>query len=221
MSYKAVIFDLDGTLLNTLEDIAYSANTVLKMRHHPTHSVSQFKYFVGEGVFRLFEQTLPETHRDKETISTCAEQFREVYKNNPTPKIRLYDGIAGLLDALSERKVPMAILSNKPHELTKISVADFFPEWHFDIIFGQREGIPPKPDPMGAVEIAVTLNIPPSDILYLGDTSVDMKTAVSANMFPVGALWGFRDQKELVESGAKITIAHPLDLVKLLDDTAD
>ena len=215
--FKAVTFDLDGTLLDTLEDIAYSANTVLKEKGLPTFDVSQYKYLVGEGVFILFQKALPESHRDKKTIEACAGLFREVYRKNPNKKIRPYDGVEALLNGLTQRGIRLAILSNKPHELTQDVVKAFLPSVRFDLVLGQRDNIPPKPDPRGAIEIADHLHISTNHFLYLGDTSVDMQTAVRADMFPVGALWGFREKEELYENGARLVIEHPLDLLRLID----
>jgi phosphoglycolate phosphatase len=217
MLFKAVTFDLDGTLLDTLEDIAFSANTVLKEHGHPTFDVPEYRYFVGDGVFVLFQRTLPESHRDEKTIMECARLFRDVYQKNPNKKIRPYDGVEALLRALTERGIRLAILSNKPHELARNAVRDFLPSSLFDLVLGQRDSIPPKPDPRGAIEIADHLDISTRHFIYLGDTAVDMQTAVRANMFPVGVLWGFRDKRELEENGARIVIDHPLDLLRFMD----
>ena len=153
MKYKAIVFDLDGTLLNTLHDISHCANIVLKERGFPTYKTEEFKYFVGEGVYALFNKTLPEQERNEETIASCAEDFREVYKEYDNKGVCRYDGIDDLLNTLTSRNIKMTILSNKPHELTQIAVAEYLPDWRFERILGQREAIPPKPDPAGVLEI--------------------------------------------------------------------
>ena len=131
-------------------------------------------------------------------------------------KTRPYEGVPALLDALTARGTPMAVLSNKPHDSTLAVVASFLARWHFAAVFGAREAIPVKPDPAGALEIAGLLGLPPADIAYLGDTNTDMQTATAAGMFPVGALWGFRTADELLENGARALLETPLELLPLL-----
>lgn len=218
MFYAAVLFDLDGTLLDTLEDIADSANAVLRSLSLPTHDVAAYKLFVGEGVHRLFEKALPETKRDAATIAQGAALFNNEYGRRWNAKTRPYDGIHQVLTVLSARQVPLAILSNKPQAFTEQCVRHFFPEFPFAAVLGQRDGIPRKPDPIGALEIARTLELAPEKILYLGDSSIDMQTAVRAGMHPVGALWGFRSRQELVASGAGIVIERPEHLLPLVVD---
>ncbi len=212
MSYKAIIFDLDGTLINTLEDIGCVANQVLAEKGFPTHTMDAYRFFVGDGAATLIRRILPESNNDDSTIQGCLDRFLNVYSGKCGDKASLYDGIDRMLDLLVERGIKMAILSNKPHNLTLKNVDQFLSERNFELVLGQREGVPKKPDPAGAYEIAELLDVSPAEFLYLGDTAVDMKTAVSAGMFPVGALWGFRDEKELRDNGAKILAEHPLNL---------
>ncbi|MDR4504403.1 MAG: HAD family hydrolase [Candidatus Scalindua sp.] len=214
--YNAVIFDLDGTLLNTLEDLANSVNRVLVKNGFPTHQTDAYRYFVGDGALELVNRALPAEKRINSIISQCLESFRTDYTENWNIKTAPYEGIAEMLDALKALRVKMAILSNKPHEHTKRCVAELLPQWDFEIVLGQRSGIPRKPDPTGALEVAEHVNIAPSEFLYLGDTDIDMKTSVTAGMFPVGALWGFRTAEELKESGARALIAHPLEILPLM-----
>ncbi|MBW2319352.1 MAG: HAD family hydrolase [Deltaproteobacteria bacterium] len=190
MEYKAVLFDLDGTLLDTVDDIGDAANRVLSNRGYPIHSISTYRLFIGEGV-----------------------EFIEDYRGNYNVKTKLYDGVPELLDILKLYGLKLAILSNKPDPITKdcaafyLSEWDFDPitkdcaafylsEWDFDVVLGQHDAIPRKPDPQDALEVAERLSIPPSNFIYLGDTAIDMKTAVSAGMFPIGVLWGFRSIEE-------------------------
>jgi phosphoglycolate phosphatase len=175
-----------------------------------------YRFFVGDGMTKLIERALPEAKRDAETLRFCLEAFQADYDRNWNVKTKPYDGVGELLDALTARSLKLAILSNKPHESTELCVRELLPKWSFDAVIGQREGVPMKPDPAGALEIAHTLGIPPEDFLYLGDTAVDIRTAIAAGMTPVGAFWGFRPAKELRESGATILIEQPLEVLGLL-----
>jgi len=213
---KALIFDLDGTLLNTLEDLADAVNRVLSRKGFPTHDLDTFRFFVGEGVVVLITRSLPEDKRDDESIRTCLEAFRDDYGHNWNVKTKPYDGVAEMLDALTDRGLKMAILSNKPDDFTKRCVSELLSSWSFGVVFGQRDGIPPKPDPAGALEVAELLDLAPADFIYLGDSAVDMKTAAAACMFPVGALWGFRPIQELQEGGARVLIEHPMEILDLM-----
>jgi phosphoglycolate phosphatase len=217
MTYKAVIFDLDGTLLDTLEDLGNAVNRVLTANGFPTHKIDAYRYFIGDGEAMLITRALPEEKRSDKIISTCLEEYRYDYDRNWNVNTKPYDGVAGMLDALVVHGFKLAILSNKPHEFTKLCVTGLLSKWTFDAVFGQREPIPRKPDPTGALKIAGELKIPPSDFLYLGDTAVDMKTAIAANMFPVGVLWGFRPAEELQKSGAQVLLKKPSDILNILD----
>ncbi len=216
MNYQAAIFDLDGTLLNTLEDIADAANEVLEKRNLPIHPIDAYRFFVGEGINVLTYRALPENHRDEETVSACAKEIREAYSWHWDQKTRPYNGITDLLDQLTGRQVRVAVLSNKPDEFTKKCVAKHFSGWNFEVVFGEHAAIPRKPDPGGALQIASRMEIPPERFVYVGDTPIDMKTGRSAGMFTIGVLWGFRSSKELVDSGAQEVIEHPLDLLRFL-----
>lgn len=216
MTYKAIIFDLDGTLLDTLEDLGNAMNRVLAQEGFPLHAVDAYRYFVGDGVIMLVTRTLSPENRDDDTIQRCLEAFREEYNQSWNIKTKPYDGIPEMLDSVAAHGLKMAILSNKPHNFTNYCVAELLPNWKFEIVLGQRDGIPRKPDPMGALEIAEFFQIPPSEILYLGDTAVDMQTAIAAQMFPVGALWGFRTREELQKNGAQVLLKHPMEILRLL-----
>ena len=217
MNFKAVIFDLDGTLLDTLEDLADSLNSVLKDRGFPTHPAEAFRYFVGNGAAKIVYRALPPEKRDDELIADCLEEFLEEYNRNWNRKTRPYNGVSELLDALTAKQMAMAVLTNKPQEFAELCIQEFLSSWKFRVIIGQRDGFPLKPDPAGPREIARFLDIPPQEFLYLGDSNADMETAVRANMFPVGALWGFRSEKELRDSGAVEVIARPTELLKFVN----
>lgn len=216
MRFRAILFDLDGTLLDTLEDIGNSMNRVLAKNGFPGHGMDTYRYLVGEGVAMLVTRALPEGQRNDDTIRTCIRFYREDYAQNWNVRTKPYDGVPEMLDTLTARGLKMAVLSNKPDDFTKQCVSEYLPKWKFDVVFGQRNSIPQKPDPSGAKEVASHLNILPEKFLYLGDTSVDMKTAVAAGMFPVGALWGFRSADELLANGAQALIEKPREIVNLL-----
>lgn len=214
--YDAILFDLDGTLLNTLDDLANAANEALAASGFPTHPADAYRYFIGEGAKNLMKNALPPSRRTEETIAQHLAQFRENYERMWDKNTRPYDGVPEMLSALQARSISVAVLSNKPDDFTRKCVEQLLPEWRFAAIFGQRDGMPRKPDPAAALEIANIFGRSPAEILYLGDSGTDMKTAVAAGMFPVGALWGFREREELLANGAQALIAHPKELLNLL-----
>jgi len=216
MPYKAILFDLDGTLLNTLEDLGDAANRVLAARGFPTHTLDEYRYFIGNGTATLITRALPQGKRNDDTIRACLKAFREDYGRNWKVKTKPYDGITEMLDELTVRGLKTAVLSNKSHEFTKRCVAHLLPNWTFDMVLGHRNTVPLKPDPAGALQVAERLNIAPREFLYLGDSGVDMKTAMAAGMFPVGVLWGFRPAEELRKNGARALIERPSELLNLL-----
>ena len=216
MNYKAVLFDLDGTLLDTLDDLADSMNGALADLGFPTHDRDPYRYFIGDGMRKLVERVLPEDQQEEATVLRCEELMKAKYGESWAIKTRPYDGVPELLDALAEREVPMAILSNKPDPFTKKMVTHFLGRWPFEAVLGMRPEVPKKPDPAAALEVAELLGIPAEQFLYLGDTNTDMRTAVGAGMYPVGARWGFRTADELTSNGAKVLIERPLELVPLL-----
>ncbi|MBW2108808.1 MAG: HAD family hydrolase [Deltaproteobacteria bacterium] len=215
MKYRAVIFDLDGTLLDTLEDLADSLNRVLHHRGLPTHPTEAFRYFVGSGAAMLVSRALPLEKRNDELVAKCLEAFRKEYNRNWNNKTKPYKGVSELLDALTAKQIKMAILTNKPQHFADLCVQEFLSGWKFAKVLGQRDGVAMKPDPTGPREIARCLDIPSQEFVYLGDSDIDMRTAVAADMFPVGAMWGFRSEKELRESGAVKIIGHPMELLEL------
>lgn len=212
--YEAVLFDLDGTLLDTLEDLANAMNRVLEKWGLPFHDLEEYKLFVGDGVENLVRRALPQRMRDPAVLSQGVAAMRHEYSKAWAVCTRPYPGVKELLDGLRARSIPMAVLSNKPDDFTKKMVSCLLGSWKFHPVLGERPGVPRKPDPAGALEIASSLKVQPQRFLYLGDTDTDMKTAVAAGMFPVGALWGFRSAKELLSAGARKVIAQPQELLE-------
>jgi phosphoglycolate phosphatase len=217
MKYRAVIFDLDGTLLDTLEDLADSMNRVLQDKGLPTHPTEAFRYFVGNGAAMLVSRALPPEKRNDQLAADCLEAFNREYNRNWNNKTRPYNGVSELLDALTTKHIAMAVLTNKPQPFAELCIHEFFSNWEFAVILGQRDGVLMKPDPAGPREIVRRLDIPAHEFLYLGDSDVDMRTALTAGMLPVGAMWGFRPEKELRESGAVEVIGRPMELLKFVN----
>ena len=214
MPFKAVLFDLDGTLLNTLEDLADSMNTSLESLGFPVHPVESYKIFVGDGVENLARRTVPAAVTDETVVREAVKRMRSEYDKRWKLKTRPYEGIPEMLEKLKERKIPASILSNKPDDFTRIVAAHFFPDFPFAFVAGAKPGLK-KPDPAGAIDIAEKSGIPAGEFLYVGDTNTDMKTAIGAGMTPAGALWGFRTREELLESGAEILLSHPMEISQL------
>jgi len=213
MTFKAVIFDLDGTLLDTLQDLADAMNSVLQRRGYPLHPPEAYKLFIGHGFPTLASRCLPEAARLPAIIAECVAEAKAEYDKRWMRNTRPYAGVPELLSETARRRVKQAILSNKPHEFTVTMVAHFFAAWDFEAVIGGREGVPGKPDPAGALEISATLGFPPGDVLYVGDSGTDMATARNAGMRPVGVLWGFRGREELLENGAEWLVSRPADLL--------
>jgi phosphoglycolate phosphatase len=217
MSYRAVLFDLDGTLLDTLDDLADSTNAALRSLGFPEHPRPAYQYFVGDGMENLVRRALPAERVDAALAARAAALVQREYAQRWAVKSRPYAGIPELLDALVARGTAMAVLSNKPEEFTQLCVARLLPQWSFPVVVGARAGLPRKPDPTGAREVVDRLGVAPAEVLYLGDTNTDMQTALAAGLFPVGALWGFRTADELLAAGARVLLKYPQDLLGLLD----
>jgi phosphoglycolate phosphatase len=213
MNYKAVIFDLDGTLLDTLQDIARSMNSVLLQAGLPAHTIADYRGFIGYGFNTLVKHALPEQYRDAETVRQYESLLRREYCGLWPDNTRPHAGIPELLSALSCSNIKMAVLSNKPDDFTRVLVDSFLGRWHFDRVLGIGSGFPRKPDPAGALAIARHLSIRPAEIVFLGDSRNDMLTAVRAGMYPAGALWGFQTAEELTAGGAQILFRKPADVL--------
>ncbi|WP_319523658.1 HAD-IA family hydrolase [Breoghania sp.] len=215
--FQAIIFDLDGTLLNTLDDIADSVNRMLAEEGLPTHTVDAYRFFIGNGWRMLVTRALPEDERSDERIDACVERSREIYHENWNRKTRVYEGIADLMDRLQERGLPLAVLSNKPHDFALRYAGAYLGQWKFEAILGYSDRFPPKPDPTAALEIAGRIDVAPENFLFVGDSAVDMQTAHAAGMHAVGTAWGFRGAGELRDNGCRTLVRHPLEILPLLD----
>ncbi|MBI5063448.1 MAG: HAD family hydrolase [Desulfatitalea sp.] len=218
MTFSAVIFDLDGTLLDTLEDLGSSVNRVLAGQGFPTHPLEAFRWFVGDGSQMLMTRALPADQRSPQMIQSCLEALLADYSQNWHHRTRPYEGTVSLLAALTRQAKALSVVTNKPHPFTGQMVAHYFPNTAFRVVLGQQEGIAKKPDPVQALAAARAMGAPPEACLFLGDSGVDMQTAQRAGMLGVGAAWGFRPVEELRAAGARHIIAHPLDLLRLLAD---
>jgi phosphoglycolate phosphatase len=219
MNVRGIVFDLDGTLLNSLADIALAANKVLEMHGLATHRLDAYRHFVGEGVTRLMERAVELDRPDREAmIDRCVADFPACYRQAWNVESRLYDGVVEMLDGLSERRIPMAVLSNKPQEFTSCCVEYYLADYCFVAVLGHSPQLARKPDPAGALQIAQRFGLPPDECLFLGDTAVDMQTARRVGMFAVGALWGFRDAAELNSAGAELLIEQPRELLGIVDE---
>lgn len=221
MRFEGVIFDLDGTLVNSLEDIADSMNSVLRESGFLTHGLEEYKAFVGRGMRNLVVRSLPEDARDETSITRCRAALLKEYSMNCLKKTRPYEGITDLLDELDRRKIKRAVFSNKIDHLTKRIVEALFPGRPFPVAVGAGVGIPEKPDPTGVLSVARQLGIEPGHLIYVGDSDVDMETARNAGMYPAGALWGFRTKEELVAHGAGSLLEGPLELLSIIDGADD
>lgn len=217
IKYKAILFDLDGTLLDTLADLGNSMNAALEHYGFATHPLDKYRKFVGDSVKCLVERTLPKDQLNEENYNKCLTAMLKEYDKRWKDTTKPYPGIIEMLDELEKREIPKVVLSNKPHDSTIKCVETFFPNHKFQAIQGVSEQVKRKPDPAGAIKIAQELNIAPADFLYLGDTNTDMQTALAAGMFPTGVLWGFREADELTANGAKALIDHPKHIIDILD----
>ena len=215
---KLIVFDLDGTLLNSLEDLADSANHVLTQHDFPTHPVDAYRYFVGDGVRKLIERILPTEKRNEATIELCRQEFVTYYKVHMEDKTSVYEGITDLLTELKKRGLKIAVATNKVHVAVAPLMAKYFPTIRFDSMIGQREGVPVKPAPQIMFDILKETGCVPSEALHVGDTATDMQLAHNAGIVPVGVLWGYRPLEELQEAGARYIIEHPLDLMEIVNE---
>lgn len=213
---KLVIFDLDGTLLYTLEDLADSCNYLLRKHQLPEHPLDSFRYFVGNGIKKLVERALPEEKRSEAFVESFFQEMIAYYGLHKEDKTRPYPQIVETLEALQQRGIMLGVASNKVNQAMAPLMAHYFPSIRFTSVLGQREGVPIKPDPQIVFDIMETAGVSPEETLYVGDTGVDMDTAHGALVKAVGVLWGFRDRKELEGHQAEFIISQPEELLGLV-----
>lgn len=215
---KLVIFDLDGTLLNTIEDLGHAANYALEKNGFATHTMASYPFFVGNGVRRLITRVLPEDHRDNATLERMLKDFKEYYDVHNCDYTRPYSGIYELLLDLRDAGVKLAVASNKYQSAVTRIIKHYFGDFDWVAAEGQVEGRNVKPDPSIVFSILAQAQVPKAEVLYVGDSGVDMETARRACIDSVGVTWGFRSEKELVESFAGCIISNPQDILHLCTD---
>ena len=213
---RLVIFDLDGTLLDTIGDLAASCNHTLEQFGHPTHPTDAYRMFVGNGIAKLVERALPEECRTVEYVERVRLAFVEYYRAHIADFTRPYEGVPTLLERLAEQGVRLAVASNKFHEGTVALIDHFFGCERFVAVYGQRAGVPIKPDPTVVAQIVAEADVARDEVLYVGDSGVDMQTAVAADVRSVGVTWGFRSREELIAAGAVHLADRAEDILKLI-----
>lgn len=217
MRNKLIIFDLDGTLVDTIEGIGFSMNKVLEKHGFPTHTIEAYRGFVGNGLRNLAKTTLPEEYRDEETIDLCYKEMLDVYSQFYFKGIALYPGIESLLDKLTEEGYTIAINTNKDQRITEYIVAELLSKWKFIKVIGDAGGYPRKPNPVAALAIATQGGFKPDECIYVGDSEVDYKTAINAGMKSVLVLWGFRSREDLIKLNPEGVIATPHEIFKMIN----
>ena len=228
---KALIFDLDGTLIDSLQDIADAMNRVLTARQLPRHTYAEYKEFIGRGLKNLVERCLPTDQQNEELKASCHEALIREYSEHFVVKTDFYPGIRELLEQISlkyadrrqssqadrnSRLFPMAILSNKADEITQLIAQDLGLTAYFDLVLGATPRFPRKPDTQSSLYLAEQLGCRPAEVLYIGDSGVDMQTAKNAGMTALGVSWGFRSRQELLDNGADYVVDTPAEILDLL-----
>lgn len=219
INVRLVVFDLDGTLVASLEGIAYSMNKVLEQHGYPLLTLEDTRLFVGDGLKKVVERSIPEKERTPERIETLYLELRQIYNTGYSHQLMLYPGISQTLDALVSRGIKIAINTNKNQDISEKIVQELLSRWPFQKIVGSSRSLPKKPNPQGLLSILEELKISPLETLYVGDTSIDLETAQNAGVSCINVLYGFRTKEELLPYGPKFMIEHPMDLVSLLETT--
>lgn len=213
---RLVIFDLDGTLLDTVGDLAGACNDLLAAHGYPTHAQQEYYYFVGNGINKLIERALPRDIASPEAAAALRPEFVGLYQSRITRLTEPYEGIRELLAELRRRGIGLAVASNKYQEGTRELVSHFFADMEFRAVFGQRDGVPVKPDPAVVREIMTITKTEAGEVLYVGDSGVDMQTARNAGVRSAGVTWGFRPRAELESCGACRIVDSPAEILELL-----
>jgi phosphoglycolate phosphatase len=220
MRFKCIIFDLDGTLADTLGDIAAAMNHALAARGFPTLSLERYAQLVGRGLRNLAREALPPSVRDEETVDAAHRDALDYYREHPADYTKLYPGIAELVAALQRRegrrsRIRTAVLSNKPDPLTQTVIGKLFPPLTFDLVLGEQQDFPRKPDPASTWDIITELDASPRETLFVGDSEIDLATAQAAECAFLGVAWGFRGRQALQAAGAGRIIDRPEELLEL------
>ena len=218
MRTQLAIFDLDGTLLDTIGDLAVACNEMLARRGLPPHTYADYCLFVGNGILRLVERALPETLRTPDEVAAARADFVAYYTDHIDLHTQPYAGIPELLAELQRRGIRLAVASNKFQRGTEKLIRRFFPQIAFEAVLGQRPDVPMKPDPTVVEEILAATGVARREVLYVGDSGIDMRTASAAGVRSVGVTWGFRSREELREAGAGVLIDRPAEILGLLED---
>ncbi|MBO4432209.1 MAG: HAD-IA family hydrolase [Clostridia bacterium] len=212
---KAVLFDLDGTLADSLKDLAAATNFAIKKFGFPEREVKAFKYFAGDGMPKMIERALPENDNGKDTVSKILPVFMDYYAEHYCDNTEPYLGMPSLIDALKADNLLVAVVTNKAEIMARKVVEKLYGN-RFDLIIGKREGIPAKPDPTAALIAMKELGVKPQECVFVGDSKMDVKTGVNSGAYPVGVLWGFREKDELIEGGAMSIIKKPEELLEII-----
>ena len=212
---KALLFDLDGTLLDSLADIAAAMNRMLTERGLPACDTDEIRRMVGDGMRQLVVRALPENRRDEATVDACLAAYRSHYETLWQTATRPYNGIPELLDSLRQQGFKLGVISNKAHRFTVPMTEHFFGSHGFELVLGQRDEVPRKPDPAGALEAAARLGVAPAECAYVGDSGIDMQFAANSGMIGIGVTWGLRDAAELREAGATHLVDSPAQVLAL------
>lgn len=216
MNKRLAIFDLDGTLLDTVADLANATNQALAQCGYPTHPTDAYYQFVGNGINKLFFRALPEEARTEENVMRIRSLFVPYYNEHNADDSRPYPGVSELLRTLQAQGVQIAVASNKYQQATAKLVHHFFPNIHFAAVYGQREGVAIKPDPAIVADILSDTGISRADTIYIGDSGVDMQTARNAEVESIGVSWGFRSVEELIDNGAEHIVHHAGEIAALI-----
>lgn len=214
---KLVVFDLDGTLLNTIGDLAAACDVVLDNNGLPTYTLEEYKTFVGSGMMRLVEQVIPESHRNEQTINKMRAEFVDAYYKKIDVHTVPYDGVTQLLKELQYKGIELAVASNKFQEGTRKLVEKFFPTIRFVAVLGQRPRVPLKPNPQILRDVLQVSSYAADKVLYVGDSGIDIETGRAAGIDTIGVSWGFRSTEELEQAGAKHIINNPREIWKFLE----
>ncbi len=215
--YKAVIFDLDGTLVNSLSDLAVACNYALEQHGFNTYPVDDYKYLVGDGMVKLIERAISTDNLSPDTFKAVFDCFMTYYRGHYLVHTKAYDGIIEAVNELNEMGYKLAVVSNKADDMTNIIVKEFFGDI-FTKVTGKREGYPTKPDPTLTLKIIEEMDVLPEECIFVGDSGMDCANAVNSGCYPLGVLWGFRKREELIENGAKTLINHPNEIVPFVKE---